>query len=88
MKPIDENRNKAVLTTRYVVKNNSPVVTVVYDEDDDWQFLGAEEIDESNAVILSMKEMIKHDDILYNIPELKCGQSAVRENIHSPWRIE
>lgn len=88
MKPIDENRNKAVLTTRYVVKNNSSVVTVIYDEDGDWQFLGAEEIDESNAVILSMKEMIKHDDILYNIPELKCGQSAVRENIHSPWRIE
>ena len=83
MKPIDENRNKAVLTTRYIVKNNSPVVTVIYDE-----FLGAEEIDESNAVILSMKEMIKHDDILYNIPELECGQSAVRENIHSPWRIE
>ena len=88
MKPIDENRNKAVLTTRYVVKNNSPVVTVIYDEDDDWQFLGAEEIDESDAVVLSMKEMIKHDDTLYNIPELKCGQSAVRENIHSPWRIE
>ena len=88
MKPIDENRNKAVLTTSYVIKNNSPVVTVIYDEDGDWQFLGAEEIDESNAVILSMKEMIKHDDILYNIPELKCGQSAARENIHSPWRIE
>lgn len=88
MKPIDENRNKAVLTTRYVVKNNSPVVTVIYDKDGDWQFLSAEEIDESDAVVLSMKEMIKHDDTLYNIPELKCGQSAVRENIHSPWRIE
>lgn len=88
MKPIDENRNKAVLTTRYVVKNNSSVVTIIYDEDGDWQFLGAEEIDESDAVVLSMKEMIKHDDTLYNIPELKCGQSAVRENIHSPWRIE
>jgi len=88
MKPIDENRNKAVLTTRYVVKNNSPVVTVIYDEDGDWQFLGAEEIDESDAVVLSMKEMIKHDGTLYNIPELECGQSAARENIHSPWRIE
>ena len=63
MKPIDENRNKAVLTTRYVVKNNSSVVTVIYDEDGDWQFLGAEEIDESDAVVLSMKEMIKHDGI-------------------------
>ena len=47
MKPIDETRNKAVLTTRYVVKNNSPVVTVIYDEDGDWQFLGTEEIDEN-----------------------------------------
>ncbi len=88
MKPIDENRNKAVLTTRYVVKNNSPVVTVIYDEDGDWQFLGAEEIDENDAVVLSMKEMIKHDGTLYNVPELECGQSAVRENIHHPWRIK
>jgi hypothetical protein len=30
------------LTTRYVVKNNSPVVNVICDEDGDWQFLGAE----------------------------------------------
>jgi hypothetical protein len=50
--------------------------------------LGAEEIDESDAVVLSMKEMIKHDGTLYNVPELECGQSAVRENIHSPWRIK
>ena len=88
MKPIDENRNKAVLTTRYVVKNNSSVVTVIYDEDGDWQFLGAEEIDESDVVVLSMKEMIKHDGILYNVPELECGQSAMREKIHHPWRIK
>lgn len=45
-------------------------------------------IDESDAVVLSMKEMIKHDGTLYNVPELECGQSAVRENIHHPWRIE
>ena len=49
MKPIDENRNKAILTTRYIIKNNSPVVTVIYDEDGDWQFLGAEEINKSDA---------------------------------------
>ncbi|WP_024467449.1 hypothetical protein [Treponema pedis] len=77
-----------MLTTRYVIKNNSPVVNVIYDEDDDWQFLGAEEIDESNAVVLSMKEMIKHDSTLYTVPELEYGRSAVRENIHSLWRIE
>ena len=88
MKPIDENRNKAVLTTRYVVKNNSPVVTVIYDEDGDWQFLGEEEREESDAGVLSRKEMRNHDGTLYNIPELECGQSAVRENIHSPWQIE
>ncbi len=41
MQPIDENPNKAVLTTRYVIKNNSPIVCVIYDEDGDWQFWGA-----------------------------------------------
>ena len=42
MNPIDENCYTATLTTRYVVKNNSPVVNVICDEDGDWQFLGAE----------------------------------------------
>lgn len=88
MKPTDENRSKAVLTTRYVVKNNSPVVNVIYDEDGDWQFLGKEEIDESDAVVISMEEMIRHDGTLCNVPELECGQSVMRESIHSPWRIE
>jgi len=88
MKPIDEKPNTAVLTTCYVIKNNSPIVNVIYDEDGDWQFLGKEEIDESDAVIISMEEIIKHDSSLCNVPELECGQSVMRENIHSPWQIE
>lgn len=88
MKPIDEKHTKAVLTTRYVVKNNSPIVNVIYDEDGDWQFLGKEEIDESDAIVISMEEMIRHDGTLCSVPELEYGQSVVRKNIHSPWWIE
>lgn len=42
MKITEENKNKSAITTKYVVNNNSIIVSVFYDEDGDWQFLGEE----------------------------------------------
>ncbi len=88
MKITDEKMTNAALTTRYVINEGSPIVNVIYDEDGDWQFLGKEKIDESDAVIVSIKQIIEHDSTLCNIPALSCGQSAVRDNINTPWRVE
>jgi hypothetical protein len=38
MKINNEPENKAVITTKFVVENNSTIVSVFYDEDGDWQF--------------------------------------------------
>lgn len=34
--------NTAVITTKFVVDENSPVLSVFKDDEDDWQFLGNE----------------------------------------------
>ena len=87
MKITEENKNKSAITTKYVVNNNSIIVSVFYDEDGDWQFLGEEEVSEEDAIVVSIQEMIDIDKSLVNLPELKEGESAYRKNKESIWLI-
>ena len=87
MKIIEENKNKSAITNKYVVNNNSIIVSVFYDEDGDWQFLGEEEVSEEDAIVVSIQEMIDIDKSLVNLPDLKEGESAYRKNKESIWLI-
>ena len=87
MKIKEENKNKSAITTKYVVNNNSIIVSVFYDEDGDWQFLGEEEVSEEDAIVVSIQEMIDIDKSLVNLPDLKEGESAYRKNKESIWLI-
>ena len=87
MKITEENKNKSAITTKYVVNNNSIIVSVFYDEDGDWQFLGEEEVSEEDAIVVSIQEMIDIDKSLANLPDLKEGESAYRKNKESIWLI-
>lgn len=88
MKIIEENKNKSAITTKYVVNNNSIIVSVFYDEDGDWQFFGEEEVSEEDAIVVSIQEMIDIDKSLVNLPDLKEGESAYRTNRESIWLIK
>jgi len=87
MKITEEDKNKSAITTKYVVNNNSIIVSVFYDEDGDWQFLGEEEVSEEDAIVVSIQEMIDIDKSLVNLPDLKEGESAYRKNKESIWLI-
>lgn len=87
MKITEENKNKSAITTKYVVNNNSIIVSVFYDEDGDWQFLGEEEVSEEDAIVVSIQEMIDINKSLVNLPDLKEGESAYRKNKESIWLI-
>lgn len=87
MKIIEESKNKSAITTKYVVNNNSIIVSVFYDEDGDWQFFGEEEVSEEDAIVVSIQEMIDIDKSLVNLPDLKEGESAYRKNKESIWLI-
>ena len=85
MKLIREPENKAVITTKYVVENNSTITSVHYDEDGDWQFFGNEYITEDDAVVVSVKQILNIDATLNDIPEIHRGQIAIRTNKNSLW---
>jgi hypothetical protein len=73
MKLAEEIKNKTVITTKYVVNNNSPILSVFYDEDGDWQFFGKEEVGEDDACIVSVQQILETDKTLANIPDLSKG---------------
>ena len=88
MKLVEENKNKTVITTKYVVNNNSPILSVFYDEDEDWQFFGAEEVGEEDAFIVSVEQILEIDKTLEYVPSLSKGQSAFRSDKNSLWEVE
>lgn len=85
MKLSEEVENKAVITTRYVMDANSPITYVCCDEDGDWQFFGDEDVTESDACVISVKQILSLDDTLH-VLDLSPGQAASRIDIDSPWQ--
>ncbi|GAB6123971.1 hypothetical protein [Dysgonomonas termitidis] len=88
MKFKEEQKNKSVLTTSYVLTNGSPVTFVLYDEDGDWQLFGEEDVtDDEDAYLVSVDEMLEMEPALRKLPDLQPGQAAVREKDSARWFI-
>ena len=85
MKLIDEPKNKAVITTVFVIKQHSPITYISYDDDGDWQFMGNNDVTAKDALVVSIEEILKHDKTLVNLPDLEKGESVSRKNINSQW---
>ncbi|GAB6122832.1 hypothetical protein [Dysgonomonas termitidis] len=85
MKLNDESDNKAVITTRYVLDANTLITYVVYDEDGEWQFFSDDDITESDACVVSVKQMLELDESLNEL-DLKPGQAAERSDADAPWQ--
>lgn len=56
--------NLAVVTTRFIIDDNSPIVSVFKDDEGEWQFYGKEEnILEEDAQVISLEEVLKLDKV-------------------------
>lgn len=82
------NYNQYVITTKYVINNNSPIIRVMHEKDGDWQFLGKEEnLSESDAFVLSLEEILCLDNTLKDVLSLPLGKQAYRTNPKDSWII-
>lgn len=86
---MEANLNIYVFTTRFVLKELSPIVYVMHESDGDWQFLGKEDgLKEEDAMIISLAEMLKHDPTLITILDLPKGKEATRHDLGKEWIIK
>ena len=82
------NKKQYVFTTRFVIYDNSEIIRIIHEENGDWQFLGYEEdLKESDAVIISLGEMLNFDNSLSIVESLPMGKQALRKDKESPWYI-
>lgn len=82
------NKNQYVFTTRFVIYDNSEIVRIMHEEDGDWQFLGKEEnLEVSDAVLISLGEMMDFDKTLSIVESLPEGKQAIRTSKSSQWQI-
>ena len=77
-----------VFTTRSIIARESALNKVVHDYEDDWQFLNTEEeLEVSNAIIVSMEEIFNIDSSLeYLIGLMESGTYAMIDDC-GKWSI-
>ncbi|MBO4773640.1 MAG: DUF2185 domain-containing protein [Bacteroidales bacterium] len=81
--------NMAVITTRYVLDNNSPILYVFHYEDDGvWTFIGDEKCQNSDYRVVSVEEIINIDSSILELADMPCGYCAKRTDKNISWVIE
>jgi hypothetical protein len=81
--------NQAVFTSIQIISRTFPVLYVVHDNDDDWQFLsGFEQGLDEEIRIISFGEAVELDSKILNVLWLPTGMEAFRKDTDSEWDIK
>jgi len=81
---LEQPKNEAVFTTKFVVKDKKPILRVYYDSDDgSWQFHHDPESSEDDSMIVSLSEIIMLDESINQLSTLQEGYCAVRNDENS-----
>lgn len=80
------NLEQAVYTTKQILINKLPILYVIRDEGD-WQFLGGQEVEMDDLLIVPLKEIINYDETIKTILHIKDGMEAARSTPDDDWII-
>ncbi len=84
--PFDQERNVATVTTRQVVLEKHPVLSVAhYSDDHSWAFTCGTTNKSDDLLLVSMGELVDLDDSLYEIADLPPGWCAERDSVGDQW---
>jgi len=82
----DQERNVATVTTKQVVNDSFPILSVVhYSDDHSWGFYCGTTNKSEDLMLVRMGEVIDTDLSLNTIADLPPGWSAYRESVKHKW---
>lgn len=82
----NEKKDVMVITTQNIINRTDSITTVYHDIDDGmWQFLGNTQIDETNAVLVSLEEICMIDESVNDLYKMPCGYMAYKKD--NSWNI-
>lgn len=77
-----------VFTTKQITQHKEPVLHVTHDVDGDWQFLPFETPDESDGVLVSLKDIVDMDQTISELWDLPLGWHAWKRSPKDAWTKE
>ena len=84
--PFDQPPNCATFTMRQVMDGLEPILLVSHDADDHgWQFIGTSDVSMTDAILVSLKNIVRLDPTVLEVADLPPGWQAVREKVGGPW---
>ena len=86
--PFEESSNTVVYSTKYVVHQGAPLLTVAHDHDGDWQFLCGTTDDPDDMSIVCFGCMFENHPAIADFKDLPRGWIAWRDDETSPWQRE
>jgi len=82
----EDSLETAVFTTSFVMQEDKPILYVSHDTDGAWQFHAATEgVDTTKAMMVSLKNILDHDETIRGISDLPLGHVASRGSKDDPW---
>jgi hypothetical protein len=79
-----EPKNLGVYSSRQWLEQSLPILSVIHDDDGDWQFLTGDETDD-DARIVAIEQVIGSDPTLNEVFDLDYGEIAFRIAVGEPW---
>jgi hypothetical protein len=87
--PFDQAPNVAAITTRQVIEDGLPILTVVhYADDDSWAFICGTSNATEDGRVIGMGTALKLDPTLATIADLPPGWCAHRRSVGEAWTRE
>lgn len=84
--PFDQAPNVAAITTRQVIEDGLPILSVVhYADDHSWAFVCGTSNATEDGRVISMGTALKIDETLATIADLPPGHCAYRMAVGEPW---
>jgi hypothetical protein len=85
--PFTDPPDLAVLTVAQVLRGGAPILYVTHDADDSgWQFLTGKNVAITDAIVVSLGGMIRHDPSLATLADLPIGWCAWRPDESAAWQ--
>lgn len=82
--PFPAPPNVACFTTKQV-RAGAPILSVAHDSEGAWQFLTGERVNEADAQLVALEEVLARDPTLAQLGNLPPGHVAARETASAPW---
>ncbi|MGB7604162.1 MAG: hypothetical protein WBL93_01670 [Lutisporaceae bacterium] len=79
--------NVMIITTKNIISSKNSILSVWHDADDGmWQFLDGTDVNEEDALTISLEELVNIDDTVNEVSDLPIGWVAWREQKGSDWK--